>query len=126
MSRAFKKESDSDPGPVLPTGPRGAYYVTRAALKKLPANDERRARVEIVVVDKGVVGFGATVTVRDERGKSSTYAIVNDEEAAPLRGAIGISSPLAQAMLDKKAGEKATWHRPIGDATLTIQAIDYD
>ena len=126
MSRAFKKESDNDPGPVLPTGPRGPYYVTRAGLKKLPANDERRARVEIIVVDKNAVGIGAVVTVRDDRGKKAAYAIVNDEDAAPLKGSIGISSPLAQAMLDKNVGDNATWHRPIGDATLTVEAIDYD
>ena len=125
MSRAFTKERDDDPGPVVSTSPRGAYYVTAAGLKNLAADDERRGRAELVQVDRNVVGFAATVTVRDERGKEMTFAIVNDEEANPAAGSIGISSSLAQAMLGKKKGESATWHRPVGATIITIESIAY-
>lgn len=125
MSRAFTKERDDDPGPVFSAGPRGTYFISAADLARLPAEDERRARAEIITVESSVVGFGATVRVRDGRGKTLSYAIVNDEDAIPRKGSIGISSPLAQALLGKRVGDIATWHRPVGDATITIEAIAY-
>lgn len=125
MSRAFTKERDDDPGPILSAAPRGTYYVTSVTLKQLPEDDERRARAEMVDVDRNVVGFGASVTVSDERDRKSSYTIVNDEDAAPAKALIGISSPLAQALLGKRASAEAVWHRPVGDAKLKIVAIDY-
>lgn len=120
------KERDDDPGPERIVAPRGTYFVTAQTMKRIPKSDERRARAELVDVDQTIVGFSAQVTVSDERQHKSTYTIVNDEDAAPANGLIGISSPLAQALLDKREGASVVWHRPIGDATLRVTAIAYE
>lgn len=122
MSRAFVKDDDDRPEPAIVSA-RAPYYVLDNALAHL--DEEKRERA--VVLDRpkaGIAGFGSRVHVRDERGAESSYLIVNDEESDPISGAIGYSSPLAQALLGARKGKKVTWHRPIGAATLTLERVD--
>src|SRR5437588_1392130 len=61
------------------------------------------------------VAFGATVTVRRGNGEEETYQIVGVEEANPERGWISWISPLARALLSRKAGEKVRFQSPAGE-----------
>ncbi|HEY5257335.1 MAG TPA: GreA/GreB family elongation factor [Candidatus Baltobacteraceae bacterium] len=122
MSRAFVKDDDDRPEEPLPAPERGPYYVFAADVLGLDAEFAQRASV--VTVKAGVVGFGARVTVRDEGGASNAYVLVNDEDADPLRARIGMTSPLAQALLGKRVGGNAVWERPVGNAQLTIEKIE--
>lgn len=70
------------------------------------------------------VRFGATVLVRDCDGEQ-TYRIVGPAEADPARGWITAASPLGQALLNKKAGEKVLFRFPAGEDTLEILAVSY-
>lgn len=122
MSRAFVKDDDDRPEEPITVPERGPYYVFAPDLAKL--DDERRERAQVVERKKGVVGFGARVTVVDDAGETSTYELVNDEDADPLHAHVGMTSPLAVALLGKKVGQAAVWERPVGAARLKIAKIE--
>jgi len=73
--------------------------------------------------DRSRVGFGATVTVRDDDddGRQHTYRIVGAIEAMPKQGAIYWQSPIALALHDAEVGDSVTL--PKGD--VEIVKIEY-
>jgi transcription elongation factor GreB len=142
MSRAFVKEWDDLPpeDPVLPERlePR---LVSAAGLAKLreeyarTTDPRRRAalerRIDAAVIaeppsDTSRVGFGATVTVEGAADKEATFTIVGEDEDDVRAGRIAVTSPLAVALLGKRVGDAALWHRPAGDRRLTVRAIRYE
>jgi transcription elongation GreA/GreB family factor len=74
--------------------------------------------------DEDTVRFGATVTVRDSDGEMQ-YRIVGPAEADPARGWITAASPLGQALLNKRAGDKVLFKFPAGQDTLEILSVFY-
>jgi transcription elongation factor GreA len=72
----------------------------------------------------GVVRIGNTVTLRDAKGKLSTYTIVGSAEADPLKGRISNTSPVGKAILGKKTRESVTVQTPNGPIKLTITKIE--
>lgn len=145
MSRAFVKDDDDGPEPVIPRPVREhPYFVTPEGYRELEqrlaqaqaAEDAREVeslgeRIEAaVVVDPrdqpaGTVAFGAKVTVEDPKGQKQTYRIVGEDEADPLQGTISWLSPLAQALLERQSGDRVVWERPAGNVPLTIVSIAY-
>lgn len=146
MSRAFVKEHEDDeergpdrpipPGPNYVT-PRGLDQLEQALLEAEAAGNERDARYyrervsTASVVDpasqkRDRVQFGAAVTARDDAGKELSVRIVGHDEADPLKGLISFASPVAQAMLDHRAGETVTVVRPAGPIEYKIQSIAYE
>jgi len=71
---------------------------------------------------KGVVEVGCKVTV-SVGGKRQDYYIVGDWEAKPAERKISGSSPLGQALLGKKIGEKISVEAPAGKVVYTIVEI---
>ena len=53
----------------------------------------------------GTVAFASTVSIEREDGRRQTFRIVGEDEADPAKGAISWVSPLAGAMMGKKAGD---------------------
>jgi transcription elongation factor GreB len=146
MSRAFVKEHEDDeergperpipPGPNYVT-PRGLDLLEQALLEAEKAGNERDARYyrervsSASVVDpagqkRNRVQFGATVTARDAKGKDLCVRIVGHDEADPLNGAISWESPVAQAMMDHRAGDTVTVVRPAGPIEYRIESIAYE
>ena len=141
MSRAFVKEWDDQPAeePVLErTDP---YLISAAGLAKLRAEhdaetDPKRkaalarrldaAQVPAAPADRGRVAFGATVTVAGTPAGESTYTIVGEDEDDVRHGRIAVTSPLAEALLGKRVGQRAVWRRPAGDLPVTVKKIAYD
>ena len=85
---------------------------------------------EITVVgeppdDPARVHFGAWVTVEDEGGEAKTYRIVGADESDLERGCISIDSPVARALLGKRAGDELTVRVPKGEVAYTIAAVKY-
>ncbi len=71
----------------------------------------------------GVVSVGSTVTVQKKGSKEEkTFALVGSEEADSISGKISNESPLGQALLGKKKGDKVIVHAPKGDVEYTIVA----
>ena len=74
---------------------------------------------------KEKVAFSATVMVRHGNGEEAAYRIVGVEEADPERGSISWISPLARALLSRRAGDKVRFRSPAGDEELTILSVRY-
>jgi transcription elongation factor GreB len=75
--------------------------------------------------DADQVFFGATVTLADEAGAENAYTIVGIDEADVARGRISWISPLARALLKRRAGEQITFKAPGGDQVLEIVNVEY-
>ena len=70
--------------------------------------------------------FGATVELEDlGNSKSVTYQIVGDDEADIKQGKISISSPIARALIGKKAGDVAEVKAPAGVREYEIIDVRY-
>jgi len=149
MSKAFTDEETPVPdGPeALPARARD-LPITRAGLERLRAElaelsadgpseiGARRARVLVQVLKSvyvqepslvdGRVGFGTRVTVEETDGRRTAYEIVGPDEAEPARRQISVASPVAQALLGKRAGDVAVLRRPRGDIEVTIVFVTVD
>jgi len=69
--------------------------------------------------------FGATVTLEDETGTHNVYSIVGIDEADVGRGRISWISPLARALLKRRAGDQLSFKAPGGDQVLEIVKVEY-
>ena len=132
MSRAFVKE-DVDP-PERSGRKRSASGLPPGATNYITARGEKRLREELQklraanagseriielenilaslhVVDpsdapSNSVGFGATVTVKDEKGATETFTIVGVDELNFERDAVSWISPLGKALLAADMGDR--------------------
>jgi transcription elongation factor GreB len=90
--------------------------------------EQRIASAELVAVpleSNGVVRFGASVLVRDSSG-ARRYRIVGVDEAEPAQGTIAFVSPLARALLGRRAGDTVVFRAPAGEQELEIAAVEYE
>lgn len=69
----------------------------------------------------GEVVLGSTVEVKN--GKTFSYTIVGPVEADPLNGKVSNESPIGEALMGKKVGEKVTISTQKGDTTYTVVSI---
>ncbi len=80
-----------------------------------------------VVVDgkskNGEAFIGARVTLK-VNGKEHVYQIVGDWEADPINKKISHTSPLGQALVGKKVGDKVEVEAPAGKIIYKILAIE--
>lgn len=72
-----------------------------------------------VVKDK--IAFGSIVKVKDlDYGDVDEYTIVGEGESDPRNGKVGLSTPLANALLGHKGGDKVEYQAPGGKIRLEI------
>lgn len=71
------------------------YYAERA----------RTAQLSPPPTSNDVIAFGHTVTFERDDGRRQTFRIVGEDEADPARGSISHGSPVALALLGKRAGD---------------------
>lgn len=82
------------------------------------------------VIDKSVlktdvVGLLSHVKIQNlANSRSMTYTIVSPHEADMKTGKISIKSPIAQAMLGKKAGDEIEVRVPAGTLKLRIESVE--
>lgn len=142
MSRAFTTERDDVPEPVIdshvagvpvPVTPAGRSLLEKQLAKAQSPAERRRleSRIADLVVleppaDRGVVAFGATVDVRVDGAARRRFIVVGADEADVAAGRISADSPLGRALVGARAGDIVTWHRPVGDAAVTIDAVAYE
>ena len=138
MSRAFVKEDDAEPVVVAPreepqrVTPRGlARLRARLEAASGTARETLERRLVGAVLteppkDLRVVAFGATATVRGPNGTPRTFTLVEGDDVDVPAGRIGVTSPLAEALLGRRTGARVLWHRPAGDERVTIESIAYD
>ncbi|MCI0714595.1 MAG: transcription elongation factor GreA [Chloroflexi bacterium] len=75
-------------------------------------------------IPTGVVAVGRTVTVQEEDFDPETFRIVGAAEANPMDGLISNESPLGQALLGKKKGEKVKVQTDAGEFTYKIKSVE--
>lgn len=144
MSRAFVREDDTrahepelpeddTPAPITPAG----MEHLRARLAALSADPSQTRvaqhlarRIERLTVvreapDDGRVLFGATVTLEDDDGEELTYRLVGPDETALHANGISIASPVARALLGRRAGDTVHLPRPRGALEVTIVRVQY-
>jgi len=72
------------------------------------------------------IRFGATVKLADEDSEEeSTFQIVGSYEANVEKGLISITSPLARALIGKKAGDSAEVNAPSGPKSYEIINVKF-
>lgn len=81
-----------------------------------------RAQVVNGKQQSDAVNIGCKVTVAVD-GKSNTYEIVGEWEADPLKKKISHTSPLGQALVGKKKGERVEFEAPAGKVVYHIKKI---
>lgn len=95
---------------------------------KLQLLNERIASAKIIDSSKlpqDEVHFGATVTFKNSEKKTQTFQIVGVDEANVSKGKISFTTPLAKALMLKKAGEKATLKLADRENIFEILKIKY-
>ncbi len=87
---------------------------------------ENILRNAVIIEEEGpreTVGLGSRVTIVEGDGPPETYHIVGSAEADPTRGLISNESPLGQALMGRKAGEKVVVNAPDGMLVFEIVGI---
>ena len=87
---------------------------------------ERISTAEVVEASEapdGAVGFGSTVVVRDEAGNDRSWHIVSSHDASPSEGRLSADSPVARALLGRRAGERASVVLPKGESVLVVVSV---
>jgi transcription elongation factor GreB len=149
VSKAFTNEDTPTPDEADALPPRARRLpITPAGLARLQHELEalrragaagttevgaRRARVLVQVLQSidvvepsapdGRAAFGASVTVEDDAGECTTYQLVGPDEVDVAAGRISIASPVGQALLGKRAGDRAVLRRPKGAVDVTVRAV---
>ena len=110
----------------------GDYLYGKRRLREIDRRIEYLAkRLDVVTVvtetprDRGRVAFGAWITLEDDDGDEQIYRLVGPDEFDPKQGFISVDSPVAKAVLGKRAGDEVTVARPKGPATFTIVGVRY-
>ena len=91
--------------------------------------DDKIARAQVIdtngqLPDK--VRFGATVVLRDaENDDQIRYTIVGEDEADAKQGRISITSPVAQALMNKTVGDEVRVKVPKGVRELEVVRIAF-
>lgn len=89
-----------------------------------------RLKVLKVVAEKpandGRVYFGCFVTIEDEFGRTTRYRIVGPDEWDTSRGEISVESPMASALLGRRAGDAVEVRLPGGAACYEIIEVSAD
>ncbi|MBC7387523.1 MAG: transcription elongation factor GreA [Cryobacterium sp.] len=70
--------------------------------------------------------FGASVKLLDvEKDEEITYQIVGVDEADAKHGRVGISSPLARALIGKSVGDEVVVNAPKGKFSYEVIEVSY-
>jgi transcription elongation factor GreA len=90
----------------------------QAMLEQRIAQLQERLRsasvVDVKDVTTDVVGVGAVVNVKDEKGGSLKFTIVGSAEANPAENKLSNESPVGKALMGRKRGEEVSVSLPSG------------
>lgn len=83
--------------------------------------------IDPTTISSEKIVFGATVTLLDaETEENVTYQIVGVDEADVKNGKIGITSPIARALIGKLEGDEVIVNAPKGKFTYEVVSIKYN
>ncbi len=73
---------------------------------------------------KGIVGLGSRVTVKDAEGEDYEWMLVGSAEANPRNSRISNESPVGQALMGRKVGDKVRANTPGGLEEFTVLKVE--
>jgi transcription elongation factor GreA len=83
--------------------------------------------IDPVSIKSDKVVFGATVVLQDQdTSRQMTYQIVGVDEADIKNGKVGITSPIARALIGKVEGDEVVVHAPKGQIHYDIVKVRYE
>jgi transcription elongation factor GreA len=90
----------------------------------------KMARAQVIdpsTIKSDKIVFGATCELEDqEAGNRVTYKIVGVDEADVKAGKIGITSPIARALIGKAEGDEVVVNAPKGQIRYDVIKIRYE
>jgi len=108
-------------------GARESQGLLQAKINLLKSKLANAELVDPATMPKDQVVFGATVKVKDlDFGDTEEFTLVGAGEEDYDAGKILVTSPLAQGLLGKKAGEKAEIQVPAGVNRFQILEIRFE
>lgn len=103
---------------------RQAFIESRMA--ELETKISRAQVIDTSNLSGGTIKFGATVTVQAEDDEERMkFQIVGEDEADVKSKRLSIKSPLARALIGKKAGEEVEVATPGGGKLYEIIKVEY-
>ncbi len=97
-----------------------------ARIKELEAKLGRAQVVDPTTLSGDKVVFGATVTFADvNTDEENTWCIVGDDEGDVKNGRIGISAPIARALIGKSVGDEVAIRTPKGVKEVEIISVEF-
>ena len=107
-------------------GARESQGMLQARINDLKNKLGRATILDPASMPQGEARFGATVKVKRKGGKRpEVYTLVGAGEEDYDEGKILVTSPLAQGLLGKKAGETVTVQLPKGSTEFTVLDVSY-
>lgn len=98
--------------------------IVEARIAQLEHSIKNAKVVDKSDIKKDVIGIGSKVTVYDVKyNETIEYTIVGQTEADPLKGKISDRSPVGQALVGRKKGDKVEVEAPGGVAQYEIKEI---
>ncbi len=70
-----------------------------------------------------IVGLGSHVKIKDAEGDTYDWTIVGSAEASPRQARISNESPVGQALMGRKAGDKVKVNTPGGMEEFTVLSV---
>jgi transcription elongation factor GreA len=87
----------------------------------------RAVVIDPTTIKSEKIVFGATVVLGDQdTQKHATYKIVGVDEADIKSGKIGITSPMARALIGKTEGDEVVVHAPKGQIRYDVIKISFE
>ncbi len=102
-----------------------AQALLEIRIKEITENLANSILIEDTPVNTGVVALGRQVVIQEEGTElEETYIIVGTTETDPGLGRISNESPMGQALLDKKVGDKVGIQTPAGEISFRIVRVE--
>lgn len=102
------------------------------AVEENEQNEEEILRLKELMINskivknpgKSKVDVGNKVTISYDGQKDKVYTIVGEDNANPIENKISYKSPIGDALMGKKVGNKFELETPKGKIECTIEKID--
>jgi transcription elongation factor GreA len=92
--------------------------------------EDKLARAQVIEIGGNppeTVRFGVTVVLADDStGEEVRYTITGEDESDVSAGLISVTSPVARALLGKRAGDEVTVRVPKGNRSFEVLDIRFD
>ncbi|REJ68097.1 MAG: transcription elongation factor GreA [Planctomycetota bacterium] len=108
-------------------GARESQGMLQAKINQLKDKLSRADLIDPSTLPKDQVGFGCTVVVKDlDFDDEETFILVGAGEEDYDEGRILVTSPLAQGLIGKKAGDKVEIEVPAGTMKFEVLTISFE